>query len=645
MAFTPPRAPKPLTLIILGVFLILSGALSWYMFAPEETKEWPYTANGEAETVSLSKFREAIAQDGTGRRIAILNNKIYVEMTEGAGDVEIKEVEAPAVEVEPESTVGADDAALEAEAAIISVSIPKYNDPFINDLIREDLDASTFEVEVFAEDPEMTSSQMASLAFQVFFIVLIVFLILRITGIGGSSFGTERGYTIIQHKDLKTGLKEVAGLDAARGGIEEVIQLLRNEGDVSMAGGRLPRGLLLDGPPGTGKTLMSRAMAKEAGVNFISIDASSLNQMFVGLGAMKIRSIFRKARKLAPCIIFIDEIDAMGRARGTSDSSGARESDATLNALLTELDGFDERTGIFVIAATNRAEILDPALTRPGRIDRKITLTLPAIKAREEIIAVHCRDKTLSGDVDLHAIAATVYQTSGADLENLVNEAALAAGRDGRKVITMSDFTVARDRLLLPQSGGSIKLLEDERHLTAVHEAGHAIIALSSEHSDPVEKVTITPQGAAMGFVLQSPERDRVFETLARLKARLRVAVAGREAERLVFGPDMITTGAASDIQQATRVARAMVTTYGMSELGFMVIDPQDPMLFDMHNPPSRVIAKIIDEAVMSVREELKERRVALDRLTNALLETETISGERARDIVGTGAFDASDAA
>jgi len=633
MAITPPRKPKTLTLVAFVVSLIVSLTCTYLLFAPEETKEWPFTAVDTADEVPLSRFKDILTEDGAGRRVAILKDKILIEMVEGAGDV-IAEEEPFFNFSKPDDAEELDAEGEEIEGDVLSVDIPRYNDPFLNDLIREDLGSSNFEVGVFADDAGLTGLQKSSIAFQILFVVLIAFMVLKMMGVGGSSFGTERGYSIIQHKDLPVGLKDVAGLDAAREGVEEVIGLLRDEGDVGMAGGRLPRGMLLDGPPGTGKTLMARAMAKEAGVNFISIDASSLNQMFVGLGAMKIRSIFRKARKLAPCIIFIDEIDAMGRARGSSDSSGARESDATLNALLTELDGFDARAGIFIIAATNRAEILDPALTRPGRIDRKITLTLPDIKAREEILAVHCRDKTLGEDVNLHAIAATVFQTSGAELENLVNEAALAAGREGRKEILMEDFTTARDRLLLPQSGGSIKLLEDERQLTAVHEAGHAVIALGSEHSDPVEKVTITPQGAAMGFVLQSPERDRVFETVARLKARLRVAVAGREAERLIFGPDMITTGAASDIRQATQIARAMVTTYGMSELGFMVIDPKDPTLFDMNNPPSRVIAKIIDEAIDDVRMELKERRDGLDRLTDALLETETISGVRAREIV-----------
>ena len=634
MAFKFPRKPKPQNLMAFaGVLFFSILTCAYVLIGSGEEKEWPYSAVNTADEVPLSRFKDILAEDGAGRRVAILKDKILIEMVVGAGDTLLLR-SPPFIFGSQEEQTEIVENSVEIEGDVLAVDIPRYNDPFLNDLIREDLGSSNFEVGIFDDEPGLSGIQKSSLAFQILFVILIGFMILKMLGVGGSSFGTERGYAIIQHKDLETGLNQVAGLDAARGGIEEVISLLRDEGDVGMAGGRLPRGMLLDGPPGTGKTLMSRAMAKEAGVNFISIDASSLNQMFVGLGAMKIRSIFRKARKLAPCIIFIDEIDAMGRARGSSDSSGARESDATLNALLTELDGFDARAGIFIITATNRAEILDPALTRPGRIDRKITLALPDIKARAEILAVHCRDKTLAQDVDLHAIAATVFQTSGADLENLVNEAALAAGRDGRKVISMSDFTSARDRLLLPQSGGSIKLLEDERHLTAVHEAGHAIIALSSEHSDPVEKVTITPQGAAMGFVLQSPERDRVFETVARLKARLRVAVAGREAERLVFGPEMITTGAASDIQQATRVARAMVTTYGMSELGFMAIDPQDPMLFDMHNPPSRVIAKIIDEAVVSVREELRERREALDRLTNALLETETLPGPQARAIV-----------
>ncbi|CAN0560767.1 unnamed protein product, partial [Laminaria digitata] len=296
---------------------------------------------------------------------------------------------------------------------------------------------------------------------------------------------------------------------------------------------------------------------REAGVNYIRVDASSLSQMFVGLGAMKVRKLFRKARNLAPVIVFIDEIDAIGGARGNR-GGGDQDRENTLNALLTELDGFEDRSGIFIIAATNRPDMLDSALTRPGRIDRRITMGLPDIKARTEILEVHCKGKRLADDVDLYQIASTAYQMSGADIENLVNEAALFAGRSDSAVITMDDFKAARDRLLIPRSGGATSMLEDERRLTAYHEAGHAVAAILNPNSDPVEKVTIAPQGGALGYVLQSPDRDRVFEIKARLKARLSVAVAGRSAERLIFGDEMVTTGAASDIRQATALAKAM---------------------------------------------------------------------------------------
>ena len=626
---TPPRKSRrektlfmfnmALSALVMGLFLLLQAQRE--VAAPE----WPYSAAEVARTVPISELRALLDEEGAGRRIAILGERILVETETGAG----------------ERRLGPDD--LDAKgryAKVVTTNIPFPNSFFISELVfREDLLGSGYELAFFPEAEALSGAAIFSIAMQVLFIGALLFLILSMTGKGlrGGMFGTEKGFELMNVKDLRTSLSDVAGLDNARDEIEEVIALMRDEGAAARAGGRLPRGLLLDGPPGTGKTLIARAMAREAGVSFIRVDASSLSQMFVGLGAMKVRRLFRLARKNAPCIIFIDEIDAVGGARGNGGGGGGeQEKDNTLNALLTELDGFEARSGIFVIAATNRPEILDPALTRPGRIDRRITMQLPDIQARHAILEVHARGKRLAPDVDLRAIAATAYNMSGAQLENLVNEAALLAGRQGRDEIRMRDFAEARDRQLMPQSGGRIGLMADERRITAVHEAGHAVAAILSPHADPVEKVTIVPRGGALGFVLQSPERDRVFESRARLKARIVVAAAGRQAEKIVLGEDMVTTGAATDIRQATAIAQAMVYRYGMSEIGFIAIDPGQPGQVDAKNPPCRIVSEMIDAGLREAERILSAHRDALDRLTEALLDRETLSGAEARAIVLT---------
>ena len=423
------------------------------------------------------------------------------------------------------------------------------------------------------------------------------------------------------------GLAAVAGLDIARGDIEEIVAFLTNPGGVSRAGGRMPRGALFEGPPGTGKTLLARALAQEAGVAFIKVDASQMSQMYVGAGAMKVRNLFRIARRMAPCIVFVDEIDAMGKARGSGVSAGHDEKENTLNALLVELDGFEAREGIFLVAATNRPETLDPALTRPGRIDRRVTMALPDLGGREAILSTHAASLDLAPDVDLRRIAATCCGFSGARLEMLVNEAAIAAGRDGRSRTSMADFEIGRDRAILPGSGASLCLDPEERRIVAVHEAGHALAAALSPDADPIEKVTIAPQGQAGGFVMQSPDKDRRFQSLARLRARLDVAVAGREAERRIFGADHITTGAASDIEQATDLARVMVTAYGMSDLGFVRIDPDDRSMPDMSSAVFREVGHIISGAQERMARLMAENELLLRMLANRLDQVETVSG------------------
>jgi cell division protease FtsH len=585
--------------------------------APDAPLAWPYANIETAEEVSFSDASRAMKEGGTGLRIAILPAEILIETA------------LPPVGPQPGDP--GDPPGTVVKGKVLKTEVPvAFRDAFFTqNLVSPDYDVAFF----YPEDN--LGGFSIDLLISILFLLLFGGLVLKMI-MGSGSFGTDKGFDIIKNTDLEKGLDDVAGLESARTTIQDIIGLLKDDGKASIAGGRLPRGLLLDGPPGNGKTLIAKAMAKDAGVSFISMQASSVNQMFVGLGSMKIKKVFRMARKMAPCIIFIDEIDAIGRKRGggSANDAGSRESDNSLNALLTEMDGFGDQSGIFVVAATNRPEILDPALTRPGRIDLKVTITLPDLKARGAILAVHSKGKTLADDVDLQMIGASAYGASGADLENLVNKAALLAGKDGRSVIAMADFRAARDQMLLPQSGRSTELQADEKYLTAVHEAGHAMIALLSPHADPVEKITIAPQGPAAGFVLQFPDRDRVFETKARLLARLEVCVAGREAERIFLGDEMVTTGAASDIQQATRIARAMVMQYGMSDLGFLEFDVNDPALIDVNNPPSRMIKGLIDDAIANAASTLEAHRPAMDLLIKALMARETLTGVEAKTVI-----------
>lgn len=622
------------------VLVALGAAYPIYNKVTAPAPEWPYSAIGFAEEVSLSQVVTLLGTEGDGRRAAVVGDTVYIERVPGAGDdaealeeaFDAKSEREKAEKAEAEAAEAAknvDEAAGEPELDVVRADIASG----FSDFAERHAETSSFEVQIFDEKKPISVGEV--LQYFVTFALLAfmgVFLFIM-TGGRLSSSGSRR--ELVRAKDIKTGLNDVAGIDVARADVEEIIGFLKEPEKASSLGGRMPRGLLLDGPPGTGKTLLARAMAKEAGVSFLKTDGSNFNQMFAGLGGMNVRALFKKARKHAPCIIFIDELDSIGRARGGGRGDSVQQDrESTLNTLLTELDGFDPREGIFLIAATNQAELLDKALTRPGRIDRRITMRLPDIGGREEILKVHTRKAKLAEGLELRNIAATTFGFSGAELENLVNEAALAAGRAGRKTITDEDFAFARDRSLLPRSSSQFKLDEDERHLTAVHEAGHALIAALNKHADPIEKVTIAPNGPAAGFVMQAPDRDRAFETLARLKARIQVAVAGREAERLVFGADQITTGAASDIQQATRVARAMVTTYGMSELGFVEINPNDPVLYDTTKSPLPVIKKIIETEQATVAKFLKENRASLDELTEILLDRETIPGREVHELI-----------
>jgi cell division protease FtsH len=624
--------------------------------APDDTP-WAYSALPFAQDISLTQAADLLKEDPDGRRAAIVGYTIVIETKAGAGnspdllasafeDHEEALIEKYRAQSETEQSASDTDvdetaqiadptpsyevSSREIELDVVKTRIPSFTSGYIDDLVAN----SKFDIEIIAHPGEAGAGSAgieSILSLGIMIIIAGAFLYMII---GRGNMGTSKSFTVIKPSELTAGLDDVAGIGIAKDDVCEVIEFMKNPKDASRLGGRMPRGALFDGPPGTGKTLLAKAVAKEAGVTFISVDASSLSALYVGLGAIKVQAIFRKARKMAPCILFIDEIDAMAKKRSSGNDRGSDEKENTLNAILTKLDGFESRDGIFVIGATNRPEILDPALTRPGRIDRRITMTVPDITGREEILKVHTRNMVLGSDVDLKPIAASTYGLTGAQLANLVNEAALNAGRNRRDAILQEDLQYGRDRILLPRSSSQIRLLEDDRHLTAVHEAGHAVVAALSQHADPIEKATILPQGNALGFVMQAPDRDFVFHSKARLRDRIRVAVAGRAAENLVFGDDMVTTGAASDIQQATAVARAMVTQYGMSEAGFVAINPRDPVLCETQGKMFHLIKSIIGQEQVYVEALLKKNRAALDAVAHELESRETMSGDEVREIV-----------
>ncbi|MAU86384.1 MAG: cell division protein FtsH [Rhodobiaceae bacterium] len=385
-------------------------------------------------------------------------------------------------------------------------------------------------------------------------------------GKGAMGFGKSKA-KLLNEKKGKVTFSDVAGIDEAKEDLEEIVEFLKDPKKFQYLGGKIPKGALLIGPPGTGKTLLARAIAGEAGVPFFTISGSDFVEMFVGVGASRVRDMFEQAKKSAPCIIFIDEIDAVGRHRGAGLGGGNDEREQTLNQLLVEMDGFEENEGIILIAATNRPDVLDPALLRPGRFDRQVVVPNPDLIGREKILKVHVKKVKLSEEIDLKVIARGTPGFSGADLANLVNEAALLAARRGKRVITQGEFEDAKDKVMMGSERRTLVMSDDEKKLTAYHEAGHALIAVKQEASDPIHKATIIPRGRALGMVMRLPERDQLSLTREKLKADLAVAMGGRAAEELIFGEDKVTSGAQSDIKMATNMARAMVTQFGMSDI------------------------------------------------------------------------------
>jgi cell division protease FtsH len=484
------------------------------------------------------------------------------------------------------------------------------------------------------------------------FIALIgvwVFLSRQMQGGAGKAmgFGKSRAKMLTEAHGRVT-FEDVAGVDEAKQDLQEIVEFLRDPGKYQRLGGRIPRGVLLVGPPGTGKTLIARAVAGEANVPFFTISGSDFVEMFVGVGASRVRDMFEQAKKNAPCIIFIDEIDAVGRHRGAGLGGGNDEREQTLNQLLVEMDGFEANEGVILIAATNRPDVLDPALLRPGRFDRQVVVPNPDVVGREQILKVHVRKVPLAPDINLKTIARGTPGFSGADLMNLVNEAALTAARRNKRMVTQSEFEEAKDKVMMGAERKSLVMTEEEKMLTAYHEGGHAIVGLNVIATDPIHKATIIPRGRALGMVMQLPERDKLSMSLEQMTSRLAIMMGGRVAEELVFGKEKVTSGASSDIEQATRLARMMVTRWGLSEeLGTVSYgENQDEVFLGMsvsrtQNASEATVQKIdteirrfVEEGYKEATRILTEKRADLEALAKGLLEFETLSGDEITDLL-----------
>ncbi|MEE8259250.1 MAG: ATP-dependent zinc metalloprotease FtsH [Sphingomonadales bacterium] len=479
------------------------------------------------------------------------------------------------------------------------------------------------------------------------FLLLIavwIFFMNRMQGGGGRgamSFGRSRA-RLLNETQGKVTFDDVAGIEEAKEEVEEIVEFLKEPRKFQRLGGKIPKGALLVGAPGTGKTLLARAIAGEADVPFFNISGSDFVEMFVGVGASRVRDMFEQAKKHAPCIIFIDEIDAVGRHRGAGLGGGNDEREQTLNQLLVEMDGFETNEGIILIAATNRPDVLDPALLRPGRFDRQVVVPLPDIIGREKILEVHIKKVPLAPDFNPRIIARGTPGFSGADLANLVNEAALLAARKGKRLVSAAEFEEAKDKVMMGAERRSMVMSEDERKLTAFHEAGHALVAYYCPASDPIHKATIIPRGRALGMVMRLPERDQYSISREKMHDNLTIAMGGRVAEEEVFGYDKVTSGASSDFQSATNLARAMVTRYGMSDkLGPLQYLEEDEEVFlghsvTRHQNISQETSKLIDseikrfvvEAHKRAQKIIKTHRKKLDKIGNALLEYETLTGK-----------------
>ncbi len=472
---------------------------------------------------------------------------------------------------------------------------------------------------------------------------------------GAMGFGRSKAKLLTENKNKVT-FNDVAGIDEAKEELVEIVEFLKDPRKFQKLGGRIPKGALLIGPPGTGKTLLARAVAGEAGVPFFTISGSDFVEMFVGVGASRVRDMFEQGRRNAPCIIFIDEIDAVGRSRGAGLGGGNDEREQTLNQILVEMDGFDTQEGIILVAATNRPDVLDPALLRPGRFDRQVVVPNPDILGREAILKVHIKKISVAPDVDIRTIARGTPGFSGADLANIVNEAALLAARKNKKIVTMVDFEEAKDKVMMGSERRSLVMSQEEKELTAYHEGGHAVVALNQSASDPIHKATIIPRGRALGMVMRLPERDQLSLPREKMLADITVAMGGRVAEEIIFGDKKVTSGASSDIEMATKMARNMVTKFGMSEkLGPLQYGENEEEVFlgrsvQRHQNVSEETAKLIDSEIRQIvdscydlaKKILNEKIDDLHALAKGLIEYETLNGDEITTLLKDGKIDRS---
>jgi cell division protease FtsH len=521
------------------------------------------------------------------------------------------------------------------------------NDPGLVDRLRAG------GVRISAAPPEEGMSGLFGILISWFpmllFIGVWIFFMRQMQGGGGKAMGFGKSRArLLTEKVGRVTFDDVAGIDEAKTELEEIVEFLKDPQKFQRLGGKIPKGCLLVGPPGTGKTLLARAIAGEAEVPFFTISGSDFVEMFVGVGASRVRDMFEQGKKNAPCIIFIDEIDAVGRHRGAGLGGGNDEREQTLNQLLVEMDGFEANEGVILIAATNRPDVLDPALLRPGRFDRQVVVANPDILGRERILKVHMRKVPLAPDVEPRIIARGTPGFSGADLANLINEAALLAARKGKRVVSMSEFEESKDKVMMGAERRSMVMTDEEKKLTAYHEAGHAVVALHCEDSDPIHKATIIPRGRALGMVMRLPENDRISLSKAKLFADLRVACGGRIAEEMIFGADQVTTGASSDIKMVSDMSRRMVTEWGMSDtLGFLAYGADQQEVFLGHSVTqtkavSDATAKLIDDEVRMIIDGayadaakiLTDNADELDALAKGLLEYETLSGDEIKALL-----------
>ena len=583
--------------------------------------------------------------------IAVLGGVFVVNQTsrtQAGGETSYSELlrKVDAGEIKSADIAGQVVQAKDSSGKVLTVNAPNNSDELVNRLVAKGADVK------FKGGGVSLLAILVNLLPIILVIGVWVFFMRQMQGgaKGAMGFGKSKARLLTENKN-KVVFDDVAGVDEAKEELQEIVDFLKDPAKFQRLGGKIPKGALLIGPPGTGKTLIARAVAGEAGVPFFSISGSDFVEMFVGVGASRVRDMFEQAKKNAPCIIFIDEIDAVGRHRGAGLGGGNDEREQTLNQLLVEMDGFEANEGIILIAATNRPDVLDPALLRPGRFDRQVVVPNPDINGRERILRVHMKNVPLAADVEVKVIARGTPGFSGADLANLVNEAALNGARFGQDKVTMKDMEYAKDKVMMGAERKSMAMNEEERRLTAYHEGGHAIVAMNVKMADPVHKATIVPRGQALGMVMQLPEGDRYSMKYQQMIDRIAIMAGGRVAEELIFGKENITSGASSDIEQATKLARAMVTRWGFSEkLGTVAYVDNQEEVFLGHSVArsqnvSEETARTIDEEVRRLvasgwdeaRKILTTKADHHEKLSQALLEYETLSGEEIKDLLEKG--------